>query len=88
MFGTALGLLSQPDLHETAVHLDSGGPAVPVYRRADRRAPRHGLFGETRAADVLTDLAHPTPEAAVAAAARSFRGPLGDDLAIMSLQVP
>ena len=46
--------------------------------RATHWLANAGLFGETRAADVRTDLAHLTPEAAVAAlaaAARSFRGP-------------
>ena len=78
MFGTALGLLSQPDLHETAVHLDSGdllclftGGLTDACRGMDCSArharPMCSPTWRTRPPEA--------PVAALAAAAGSFRGP-------------
>jgi len=88
--GSALGLLDDPDLHDTVVDLGQGD-LICLYTDGlveARRGP--DLFGVSRAASVLAEQSSATPDSAadrLEAAARGFRGgPLNDDLALMLLQ--
>lgn len=88
--GSALGLLDDPDLHDTVVHLDEGD-LICLYTDGlveARRGP--DLFGICRAAAVLAERSAATPDRAadrLEAAAHGFRGgPLSDDLALLLIQ--
>lgn len=89
--GTALGLIDDPDLHDSEVDLGPGDllclftDGLVEARRGDEQ------FGQARTAAVLREHATQGPDdvaAALDAAARRFRGgELTDDLALLVLRV-
>lgn len=88
--GSALGLLDEPDLHDTVVDLGQGD-LICLYTDGLVEARRGSdLFGVSRAAAVLAEQSAGGPDHAadkLVAAARGFRGgPLSDDLALLLLQ--
>jgi PAS domain S-box-containing protein len=89
--GTALGLVAEPELHDTVLEL-APGDLVCMFTDGLVEARRgRQFFGEEGAAAVLGGACAGSVEQAVAAlehTARDFRGgPLGDDLAVLAFEV-
>ncbi len=90
--GTAIGLIDEPELTDTAVRLGPGD-LLCLFTDGLVEARRGGVFfGGDRVADLLGAAGGGAPEPVLeglARAAREFHsGPLSDDLALLALSVP
>lgn len=88
--GTALGLLADPVLRDSAVLLDRGDVLCLFTDGLVEARAGNSWFGSERAAELLARNPHDDPVATVddlVAAVEAFQqGPLADDLALLALQ--
>jgi PAS domain S-box-containing protein len=90
-WGTALGLVDDPELHDTTIQLARGEVFCMFTDGLVEARSGTEMFGIARISDVLRDSGDGCPHelvTALAAAARQFHGgQLGDDLALLVLRV-